>query len=212
MRVKICGLKTEEAVSTAVSAGADYLGFIFFEKSPRNITPEQAALISKNVPANVKKVAVLVNPDNDLLQSIYEHLKLDYFQLHGEESATRTVAIRENFRTPIIKAIGIATKDDMKKAEEFIDVAEYLLLDAKQPKDAAMPGGMGKSFDWNVLAAKPTVPFFLSGGLTPENVAAAIRITKPFGVDVSSGVEASPGVKDLQKIRRFIENAKQQKI
>ena len=210
MRVKICGLKTEEAVLTAVSAGADYLGFIFFEKSSRNISPEEAAAISKNVLA--KKVAVVVNPDNDLLQSIYETLKPDYFQLHGDETPTRTVAIRENFRTPIIKAIGISSKEDLKKADEFKDVAEYLLLDAKPPKDALPPGGLGKTFDWKLLANKPATPFFLSGGLDPENVAAAIRITKPFGVDVSSGVEASPGVKDLQKIRRFIENAKQEKI
>ena len=210
MRIKICGLKTEEAVSTAVSAGAEYLGFIFFEKSPRNITPQQAAAISKN--ASAKKVAVVVNPDNDLLQSIYEILKPDYFQLHGDESATRAVAIRENFRTPIIKAIGISTKEDLKKADEFKGVAQYLLLDAKPPKDALLPGGLGKIFDWNILSTKPATPFFLSGGLTPENVGEAIRITRPFGVDVSSGVESAPGVKDLQKIRRFIQNAKQEKI
>ena len=162
MRVKTCGLKTEEAVSTAVGSGADYLGFIFFEKSPRNITPEQAAAISKHV--KIKKVAVVVNPDNDLLQSIYEHLKPDYFQLHGEESATRSVAIRENFRTPIIKAIGISTKDDLQKADEFKDVAEYILFDAKPPKDALLPGGLGKPFDWNILGTRhksQSTSFFL---------------------------------------------------
>ena len=232
MRVKICGLKTEEAVSAAVSVGADYLGFVFFEKSPRNISPEQAAAISKN--AKAKKVAVVANPDNDLLQHIYETLKPDYFQLHGDESATRAVAIRETFQTPIIKAIGVSNKEDIQKAVEFDGIAEYILFDAKPPKDSKMTGGLGKTFDWNFLVAPASLPssamslsashtkeggllaavtpFFLSGGLTPENVAEAIRITQPFAVDVSSGIESSAGVKDLQKIRRFTENAKQQKI
>lgn len=213
MFVKICGLKTIEAVSVSVESGADFLGFVFFPKSPRNITPEDAAAISKGV--NAKKVAVVVNPDNDLLQHIYSTLKPDYFQLHGDESATRAVAIRETFQTPIIKAIGVATEDDLKLAHEFKDVAEYILLDAKPPKDADLTGGLGKIFNWNLLTTsdKPlTTPFFLSGGLTPDNVVEAIRITKPFGIDVSSGVEASAGVKDLAKIKAFITNAKNKKI
>lgn len=202
MHIKICGLKTAEAVNASAQAGADFLGFVFFPKSPRNITPEDAASISKDVSA--KKVAVVVNPDNDLLQHIYSTLKPDYFQLHGSESAARAVAIRETFQTPIIKAIGVASKDDLKLADEFKDVAEYILLDAKPPKDSDMTGGLGKTFDWSLLNHKPTTPFFLSGGLTPDNVAEAIRITTPFGIDVSSGVESSAGMKDLQKIKAFI--------
>ena len=207
MHIKICGLKTEDAVNASVGAGADFLGFVFFQKSPRNISPEQAATISKNVTA--KKVAVLVNPENDLLQSIYTTLKPDYFQLHGDESAARAVAIRETFKTPIIKAIGIATKDDLKQADEFKDVAEYILFDAKPPKDSELTGGLGKRFDWNILSSLK-IPFFLSGGLTPENIAEAIRIAHPMGVDVSSGVESSAGVKDLEKIRKFIKAAQSQ--
>lgn len=206
MHIKICGLKTREAVDASVSAGADFLGFVFFPKSPRNITPEDAVVISKN--ARAKKVAVVVNPTNDLLQHIYSTLKPDYFQLHGDESATRVVAIRETFQTPIIKAIGVASKDDLKLSDEFKDVSEYILLDAKPPKGSDMTGGLGKTFDWSLLNHKPTTPFFLSGGLTPENASEAIRITKPFGVDVSSGVESSAGVKDLEKIRAFIQAAK----
>lgn len=205
MFVKICGLKTAEAVHASAKAGADFLGFVFFPKSPRNITPEAAASISKGVSA--KKVAVVVNPTNDLLQHIYSTLKPDYFQLHGDESAARAVAIRETFQTPIIKAIGIATKDDLKLADEFKDIAEYILLDAKPPKDSDMTGGLGKTFNWSLLTTnnqQPATNFFLSGGLTPDNVAEAIRINKPYGVDVSSGVESSAGVKDLQKIKAFI--------
>lgn len=211
MLVKICGLNTREAVQVAAESGADFLGFVFFPKSPRNITPQKAAEISAGI--QTPKVAVVVDADNDLLQRIYTHLKPDFFQLHGNESAARAVAIRETFQTPVIKAIGISEKTDIIKISAYNDVAEYVLLDAKPPKGADMPGGLGKSFDWQILATSPlrhsTNPFLLSGGLTPENVAEAIRIAKPMGVDVSSGVESSAGVKDLQKIRQFIANAKQ---
>lgn len=215
MRIKICGLKAPETIKASVDAGADFLGFNFFKKSPRYISPEDSAELAKLVPSPIKKVAVVVDPDNELLQAIYENLRPDFIQLHGNESPTRAVAIRETFQTPIIKAIPVSEPKDLKQAELYKDIAMYLLFDAKPPKDAVMPGGLGKTFDWNILTTnhKPqTTPFFLSGGLTPQNVAEAIHITQPYGVDVSSGVESSPGVKDSAKIIEFIQNAKQAKI
>ncbi len=209
MKVKICGLSTRESVEAAVASGADYLGFVFFPKSPRNVTPKQAGELAGFVPAGIFKVALVVNADDEQIEAILESFPADILQLHGSESVERVAEIKERFSLPVIKAIGVAEESDLQALDEYSKVVDQLLVDAKPPKGYELPGGNALSFDWNLIADRSwSVPWLLAGGLTPENVATAIELTGATQVDVSSGVESSPGKKDLEKIAAFIKAAK----
>lgn len=211
VRVKICGLTQVEAVDVAVTAGAAYVGFVFFEKSPRNISREKAADLAKRVPAGIAKVALVVDADDDTLDAILSSVPIDILQLHGQESAERVAAVKQRFGLPVMKAVGVADAADLKALETYGKVADQLLVDAKPPKDAVLPGGNGLTFDWRLIAGRRwPVPWMLAGGLTPENAAQAIQMTGANQVDVSSGVEASPGRKDPGRIVSFLTNAMRQ--
>lgn len=215
MLIKICGLKTPVSVDCAIEAGADMLGFVFHPKSPRYLTPDSAAALAKQVAARAHCVALVVDADDGLLTALRSTLAPDFWQFHGKEAIERTRDVRAAFGLPVMKAVGVAEAGDLAAISAYAAVADRILLDAKPPKGAAYPGGHGKVFDWQILSAlPPDLPFMLSGGLTPENVADAIRIIRGMGlnligVDVSSGVESAPGVKDLGKIRAFIAEARE---
>lgn len=207
-RVKICGLTTPEHVSAAAEAGAAYLGFVFFPKSPRNVSVEQAAALALEVPPGIAKVALVVNADDALLDHITEKVPLDMLQLHGGESPERVQDIRARYGLPVMKAVGVADAEDLPALSEYAYVADQILVDAKPPRNAELPGGNGLSFDWRLLEGRRwAVPWMLAGGLTPDNVATAVQMTGAQQVDVSSGVESAPGVKDADKIRAFIKAA-----
>lgn len=207
--VKICGLKTPETLEAAISAGADWVGFVFFPKSPRHVTLELAAELSEIAGNRVKKVALSVDSDDLALESIEKALNPDLHQLHGHESPERVAAIRARYGRPVMKAVGIAEATDLEAARAFSAAADWLLLDAKPPKNADLPGGNGLPFDWHLLAGLDLQkPFMVSGGLDPSNVGTAIAISRPAGVDVSSGVETGPGIKDPEKIRAFVAAAR----
>jgi len=211
IRVKICGLSTPETVTAAVEAGADYLGFVFFEKSPRNVSPEQAADLARLVPANVLKVALTVDADDATLDRIVAALKPDMLQLHGSESPERLRELKGRFGLTLMKAIAVSAPEDLTGSSIYRDSADLLLFDAKPPKSMqnALPGGNGLVFDWSLIAGqRPEMPWMLSGGLTAENVGEAIRTSGAEAVDVSSGVEEAPGRKNPELIRRFIQAAK----
>ena len=206
--VKICGLTSPEGIAAAVSAGARYLGFVFFAKSPRHVTPEQAAALAAEVPLGIAKVGLFVNPDDALLQTVLAQVPLDMIQLHGSESPARVTEVRALTGLPVMKAVGVAEPRDLDALWDYGLVADMLLIDAKPPKDAELPGGNGLAFDWRLLAGRQILkPWLLAGGLTPENVTQALRLTRAPGVDVSSGVESAPGVKDPDRIRDFIARA-----
>ena len=205
VRVKICGLREEAHVAAAVDAGARYVGFVFFAKSPRNMTVETAARLAATVPPGVAKVALVVDATDADLDAIVAAVPLDMLQLHGNESPDRVAGIRARFGLPVMKAVGIAGPEDVEKIALYGKVADQILVDAKAPKGAAVPGGNGLAFDWTLIARKYwPCPWMLAGGLTPENVAEAIRLTGARQVDVSSGVEIAPGVKDAGLIRAFL--------
>lgn len=207
--VKICGLKTAEAVDTAVRAGADMAGFVFFQKSPRHVTPAIANALAARVPAGIVKTALTVDATDEALIVITAAGAIDLLQLHGTETPERVREVKARFGLPVMKALPIAGPDDVAAARAFDGVADRLLFDAKPPKDATRPGGNALAFDWGLLKGTSwTVPWLLAGGLTPENVAEAIRAADAPGVDVSSGVESAPGVKDPDKIRAFIAAAR----
>ena len=207
VQVKICGLNDEDAIDAALEAGADYLGFVFFAKSPRAVTAEQAAELTQFV-EGAQKVGLFVDPDDALLNEVTAHLRLDLLQFHGAETPERLAQVREEYGVPVMKVIPVATKDDLAAAAPFYDVVDMILFDAKPPKGSDLPGGNAVSFDWSTLQGfKCPVPWMLAGGLTPANVAEAIKATGARAVDVSSGVETSPGVKDPEKIKAFIEAA-----
>ena len=207
-RVKICGLTSRETISAAVQAGAAYIGFNFFPKSPRYVTIEAARALAIDVPEGIAKVALTVDADDELLDEITAKLPLDMLQLHGTEDAERVAAIKKRYRLPLIKAVGIADAPDVEAINTYAGVADQILVDAKPPKLAVLPGGNGLTFDWRLVAGRRwSVPWMLAGGLTPDNVGEAIRLTGANQVDVSSGVESSPGVKDAAAIRAFIEAA-----
>lgn len=208
--IKICGLSTREAVSASVEAGANLLGFIFFEKSPRHVHPTQAAALSKHAGGTIKTVAVTVNADNAYLDSIVEALKPDYLQLHGAESPERVAEIKQRYALPAIKAFSIRTVSDFENIASYEGIADRFLLDAKAPKGSDLPGGNGVSFDWTLLSNLQTpTPVMLSGGLNLSNIISALEISKAIMVDVSSGVESSPGVKDIAKIKSFIKTVRE---
>jgi len=205
VRVKICGLREEAHVAAAVEAGARYVGFVFFAKSPRNVTVEVAARLAATVPPGVAKVALVVDATDTALDSIVAAVPLDMLQLHGQESPERVAGIRARYGLPVMKAVGIAGPEDVEKIALYGKVADQILVDAKAPKGAVLPGGNGLAFDWTLIARKYwPCPWMLAGGLTPENVAEAIRLTGAQQVDVSSGVEIAPGVKDAALIRAFV--------
>jgi phosphoribosylanthranilate isomerase len=206
--VKICGIRTPELLEAAIEAGADVVGFMHFQRSPRHVDLETLPELISQARGRVETAVVLVNPDNSCVMEIAA-LSPDWIQLHGPETPHRVEAIREEAGIAVLKAIPIGTADDVTGVAAFADAADRLLLDAKPPKGAERPGGLGVPFDWNLLEAlDPSLPFMLSGGLTPETVGDAVRKVRPMGVDASSGLETAPGVKDAALIRAFIEKAR----
>ncbi|RLJ98959.1 phosphoribosylanthranilate isomerase [Ruegeria conchae] len=205
--VKICGLTAPDHVRAAVEAGARYLGFNFFPKSPRYVTAEQAAVLMQSVPVGVAKVALVVNASNEVLDQITETVPFDMLQLHGGESIKRVSEIKSRYGLPVMKVIGVADAEDLDAIDAFSDVADQILIDAKPPKNAVLPGGNGLAFDWRLMAGRKywRKPWMLAGGLTPDNVAEAIRTTGARQVDVASGVESAPGIKDEALISAFID-------
>jgi phosphoribosylanthranilate isomerase len=208
--VKICGLKTPEMLDAALDAGADMVGFVFFPASPRNIGHEAARVLGRRVQGRAKKVALSVNATDDALARIIDALEPDMMQLHGHETTDRTAVVRSRFGLPVMKAIPIAERGDLTSIALYAKVADWLLFDARAPRGATRPGGLGKPFDWTLLRnVNPGAPFLLGGGLDAGNVAEALQITRAPGVDVSSGVERAPGEKDPEKIRAFVRSARE---
>jgi phosphoribosylanthranilate isomerase len=205
-QVKICGLSTEETMQAAIDAGADFVGLMFYPKSPRNVSFEKAVGLAALAKGRAGIVSVVVDADDALLKSIISHVKPDYIQAHGSESPQRLADIKKIYGVGVIKVIKVKTAADVALAKDFRSVADLIMFDPKAPEDI-LPGGNGLSFDWNLLKGVDG-PFMLAGGLNPNNVAAAIRVTNAAIVDVSSGVESAPGIKDLGLIRKFIERAK----
>jgi len=209
LTVKICGVTTHEALAAALDAGADMIGFVFFPKSPRHLSLAQAGELSRRVDGGAQTVALLVNPEDEQIDSVVRAMRPDWLQLHGAETPGRVADIRKTFGVPILKAFGVADADDLARAETYRGVADRLLLDAKPPKNGLLPGGNGLTFDWTLVRDfSPGAPWMLSGGLTPDNVGDAVRLTGTPGVDVSSGVEDGPGQKSLAKIRAFVAAAR----
>jgi len=209
LTIKICGLRSPETLDAALESGADQVGFVFFAPSPRNLGLEAALALGQRVAGRAGKVALTVNANDDTLASIVAALKPDMLQLHGTETPERVAVVRSKFGLPVMKALPIATRTDLSPVLQYARVADWLLFDARAPQEATRPGGLGKTFDWTLLSGlRVAVPYMLSGGLDAGNVAEAIRITGAPGVDVSSGVESRPGVKDRSKIRAFIRAAR----
>ncbi|WP_424984472.1 phosphoribosylanthranilate isomerase [Microbulbifer sp. S227A] len=208
IRVKICGLSDAQTLATAVAAGAAYVGFVFFAKSPRNVDIPRATRLAEAVPDGVCKVALTVNADDATLEQLIESVPLDMLQLHGAEPPERVADIRARYGLPVMKAVGVADEGDLPALVDYQRVADQILVDAKPPKDAELPGGNGLAFDWRLVSGRRwSVPWMLAGGLTAENVSNAIALTGAQQVDVSSGVETSPGIKDAEMIRGFIKAA-----
>ena len=205
--VKICGLRTEAAIDAALDGGADYVGFVFFPPSPRNLTPEAAAKLTARARGRARIVALLVDPDDALIEHVIAAANPDMLQLHGDEASERVRAIRQRFGKPVIKAVKVKAQADVAEAGRYDGTADLILFDARPPAGADRPGGHGATFDWSILQGAAH-PYMLSGGLTPDNVAEAIRSTGTRMVDVSSGVERAPGEKDTALIRRFLAAAK----
>ena len=204
LAIKICGLSTPETVGAAVRAGASHVGFVHFPKSPRHVEPDRIVALAAAVPDHVGRVAVLVDPTDEQLAGLVGTGVLSALQLHGKESPQRVAAIRERFGLPAWKAISVKTRTDIDAAKAYQGAADLLLFDAKTPDGAALPGGMGLRFDWELLrGAAPSMPWGLSGGLGTDTVCEAIRITGAPLVDVSSGVESAPGIKSVDKITAF---------
>jgi phosphoribosylanthranilate isomerase len=207
--VKICGLTDPAGLSAAVTAGARYVGFVFFPRSPRNVTLEQARALVLSVPEGVAKVALVVDPKDAALDALLAQVPVDILQLHGHESPARVAALRARHGLPVMKAVGVADASDLPALADYEQVADQILVDAKPPKDANLPGGNGLAFDWRLIAGRDWArPWMLAGGLTPDNVAQAVMLTGARQVDVSSGVESAPGVKDAARIAAFISAVK----
>ena len=207
--VKICGLSTRETLDVALEAGADMVGFVFFPPSPRHLSLETARELGRHAKRRASKVALTVDADDAVLANIVETLQPDLLQLHGRETVARLRDIKQKFGLPVMKAIAVETAADLASLPGYTAVADRILFDARPPKDATRPGGLGAVFDWHVLENLAlTRPFMVSGGLHAGNVAEAVRVTRAGGVDVSSGVERTPGVKDPEMIRAFIRAAR----
>ena len=207
--IKICGLSTLETLSAAIDTGADWIGLVTFPPSPRNVAPMDAKPLADFARGKAKIVSLSVNADDQLLDEIMAHVNPDIWQFHGKETAERVAEVKTRYGRPVMKAIGVSTIDDLEKIAPYHGVADYLLLDAKPPKDAVLPGGNGAAFDWTILDhLAQDIKFMLSGGLGVETVQDAVRSTRAFGMDVSSGVESAAGIKDVALIKRFIENVR----
>jgi phosphoribosylanthranilate isomerase len=207
--VKICGLSTAPTLEAALAAGADMVGLVFFARSPRFVSLDQAAALAKRAHGRAKVVALSVDADDEALAAIIAKVSPDMLQLHGSETPARVAAIRQVFGRPVMKAIGVSERSDFARARDYEGVADWLLIDAKPPKEASRPGGNGRAFDWRLARDfSPKIPWLLSGGLDADNVGEAIALSRANGVDVSSGVERAPGVKDVEKIRAFVESAR----
>jgi len=206
--IKICGVRTPEILEAAIEAGADMVGFMHFARSPRHVDIETLQELISEARGRVETCVVLVNPDNSCVMEVAA-LSPTWIQLHGPETPHRVEAIRDEAGIAVMKAISIGTAEDVATVASFAEVADRIMLDAKAPKNAERPGGHGATFDWTLLKAlDPELQFILAGGLTPETVADAIRAVRPMGVDVSSGVETAPGIKDTKLIRAFVQNAR----
>ncbi|PRX08329.1 phosphoribosylanthranilate isomerase [Martelella mediterranea] len=204
--IKICGISTRQTLDHVIARGASHVGFIFFEKSPRHVDVDVAADLIDHVRGRAKTVAVSVNADNELLEEIVYGAKPDMLQLHGKESPDRVVTVKALYGLPVIKAFSIRTPEDLSFAREYEDVADRILFDAKPPENAELPGGNGVAFDWRLLAGyQATIPWFLSGGLNADNAGTALNDIHAPGLDVSSGVESAPGIKDPARIDAFFD-------
>jgi phosphoribosylanthranilate isomerase len=207
--IKICGVTDAAALDAAIAARADHVGFVFFPRSPRHLAPADARRLAERAGGRIGKVGLFVDSDDALLSEGVAAGALDAIQLHGDETPQRTAHVRARFGLPVWKVIPVAAATDVARAAHYRDAADLILFDARTPK-GALPGGMGLKFDWSVLAGhRGPLPWGLAGGLTPTNVAEAIRITRAPLVDTSSGVESAPGVKDVDKIRAFCQAARQ---
>lgn len=206
-KVKICGVRTPAIVETAAEAGADFIGLVFYPRSPRHLTHEAARTLARVARGRIGTVAVLVDPDDALIDSLVETVGPNLLQLHGGETPERVAAIKARTALPVMKAVAIASAADVAAARAFAAIADHILFDAKAPSGAPLPGGNGVALDWRALKGFGA-PFGLSGGLTPDTVGGAIRVTGAALVDVSSGVERAPGEKDAELVRRFIQAAK----
>ena len=207
--VKICGLSTPATLDAALEAGADMVGFVFFPKSPRHVDWATARALGLQARGRAKIVALSVDADDETLKRVVDALSPDLMQLHGSETPARVNEISELCARPTMKAIGVASRADLAAAKAYEGVADCLLIDAKPPKGAVLPGGNGRPFDWSLTREfRPSIPWLLSGGLDPDAVEAAIALSQARGVDVSSGVESAPGVKDPAKIRAFVAAAR----
>jgi phosphoribosylanthranilate isomerase len=208
--IKICGLSTPETLDVALGAGADMVGFVRFPKSPRHVSLDLGHRLSLQARGRAQRVVLLVNPEDEAIAQAIEAINPDLIQLHGSESPERVAQIRSMVKRPVMKALGVAQASDLQALRPYADGVDHILLDAKPPRTPdALPGGNGIAFDWRLLnGLDPRLFFMLSGGLTPDNVAEAIRLTKPQAVDVSSGVEVGPGLKDPARIEAFIRAAR----
>ena len=208
VKVKICGLTRIGDVEATAASGAAYCGFNFFAKSPRYVSLETACALARAVPVGLAKVALVVDAEDTALDEITETVPLDMLQLHGRESPDRVAEIRDRYGLPVMKAVGVADEADLSALDDYARVADQILVDAKPPKHAVLPGGNGLTFDWRLIAGRRwPVPWMLAGGLTPDNVGEAIRLTRARQVDVASGVEHAPGEKDAALIQAFTEAA-----
>ena len=206
--VKVCGLTSAAAMEDATKAGARYAGLVFFEKSPRNVSIDQAREIALAAPIGLAKVALTVDASDDFLQTLLDKVAIDIIQLHGKETPERVREVKAKFGLPVMKAVGVADKDDLFKLDMFSEVADQILVDAKAPKGADLPGGNGLSFDWTLIQGRRwSTPWMLAGGLTPETARKAVEMTGARQLDVSSGVESAPGIKDAQKMQAFVQAA-----
>lgn len=207
--VKICGLSTPETLDVALDAGAEMVGFVFFPPSPRHLSLEAGRDLGRQVKGRALKVALIVDADDATLDNIMDALSPDIFQLHGKESVARLRDIKQRFGRPVMKAVPVATAADLAVLPGYAAVADRILFDARAPKDATRPGGLGEPFDWHLLESLDlNLPYMVSGGLHADNVADAVRVTRAGGVDVSSGIESAPGVKDPEMIKAFIRAAR----
>lgn len=208
-RVKICGLTRPEDVEACHAAGAAYIGLNFFARSPRYVAPASARNLALAAPVGLAKVALVVDASDAELDEIIDQVPLDMLQLHGRESAARVVELRARYGLPVMKAVGLSSAADLAMLAEYEEVADQILVDAKPPKGAVLPGGNGVAFDWRLIAERTwQLPWMLAGGLTPANVTEAVRLTGARQVDVASGVESAPGVKDAGLIRAFVAAAR----
>lgn len=202
--IKICGLKTDEAISAALDGGASHVGFIFFEKSPRHLSVELAAQLRQQARGRAQAVAVTVDADNAMLDAIVADVAPDMLQLHGSETPERVAEVKARYGLPVIKAFAVRDEQDLHGLTPYIGIADRFLLDAKPPVGADLPGGNGVTFDWTILTSLDAgVDYMLSGGLNAENIGEALHLAQPSGIDISSGVESTPGEKDLERIHAF---------